>query len=96
MAILATFSLVVPASLIYKRVPTMWGALLGMLVGAIVCLAACIAGNLIITPLYAHMTTEQVVALIVPALLPFNLLKVIINCALALLIYKPVSKALGN
>lgn len=96
MAILATFSLVVPASLVYKRMPTMRGALLGMLVGAVVCLAACIVGNLIITPFYAHMTTDQVVALIVPALLPFNLLKIIVNCALALLIYKPVSKALGN
>jgi len=96
MAALATFSLVMPASLIYQRKTTQAGAILAMAVGAIVCLAACIVGNLIITPLYTGMPMADVAALIVPALLPFNLLKIAINCVVCALVYKPVTKALGN
>lgn len=94
MAILATLSLSVPAALIYRRDTTMRGAVLGMAVGAVVCLVACILGNIAITPLYAGMSADAVVALVVPALLPFNLLKIAINCVVAALVYKPVSKAL--
>lgn len=96
MAILATLSLVLPASLVYRRNTTLKGAIAGMAVGAVVCLAACILGNLLITPFYAGMPVDAVVALIVPALLPFNLAKIAINCVVTALIYKPVSKALGN
>ena len=94
MAILATLSLSVPAALAYRRDTTMRGAVLGMAVGAVVCLIACILGNIAITPLYAGMSADAVVALVVPALLPFNLLKIAINCVVAALVYKPVSKAL--
>lgn len=94
MATLATLSLSVPAALVYRRDTTMRGAVLGMAVGAVVCLVACILGNIAITPLYAGMSADAVVALVVPALLPFNLLKIAINCVVAALVYKPVSKAL--
>lgn len=96
MAMLATFSLVMPASLIYRRDNTRRGAALGMVVGGIVCVAACIVGNLIVTPLYAGMPVEAVAALIVPALLPFNVIKIAINCIVCGLIYKPVSKAIAD
>lgn len=96
MAMLATFSLVMPASLIYQKHTTMKGAIAGMVAGAIVSVLCCIVGNLIVTPIYADMTTEQVAALIVPALLPFNVAKVLINCVVCGLIYKPVTKALAD
>lgn len=96
MAMLATFSLVMPASLIYQKHTTMKGTIAGMVAGAIVSVLCCIVGNLIVTPIYAGMTTEQVAALIVPALLPFNVAKVLINCVVCGLIYKPVTKALAD
>lgn len=96
MAVLATFSLVMPAALVYQRNRTFKGAVIGMVVGAVVCLACTIVGNIIITPLYAGMATQDVIALIVPALLPFNLLKIAINCVVTAAIYKPVTKALAN
>ena len=58
MAILATFSLVMPASLIYRRQCTMRGAVLGLVVGGLVCLAACIVGNLIVTPVLHRNATR--------------------------------------
>ncbi len=53
-------------------------------------------GNLVITPLYSGMPPEAVAALIVPVLLPFNLLKIAINTALTLAVYKPVSTMVGQ
>ena len=96
MAIIATLSLVLPASLIYKRNTTFKGALIGMAVGAVVCLVCCIAANLIVTPIYMGTPREKVVEMIVPALLPFNVAKIAINCVVTALVYKPVTKALGN
>ena len=96
MAILATLSLVLPASIVYKHNTTFKGALVGMGIGAVVCLACCIAANLVITPLYMGAPTQTVIDMIVPALLPFNVLKIAINCAVTALVYKPITKALGN
>ncbi len=96
MAIIATLSLVLPASLVYKRNTTFKGALVGMGVGAVVCLACCILANLIITPIYMGAPTQTVIDMIVPVLLPFNVLKIAINCVVTALVYKPVAKALGN
>ncbi|MCH3947890.1 MAG: ECF transporter S component [Olsenella sp.] len=95
MAVLATFSLVMPASLIYRRNRTMRGAVLGLVTGSVVCLAACIVGNLIVTPFYTGMPLDAVIALIVPALLPFNLIKIAINCAVFAFIMRPAFKAMG-
>ncbi len=96
MAIIATLAMVLPASLVYKRDTTMRGAIVGMVIGAVVSVLLCIVANIIVTPIYAHMSTQAVIALIVPALLPFNVLKVVINAVVTTLVYKPVTKALGN
>ena len=97
MAVIATLSLVLPASLVYRRNTTFKGALLGMGVGAVVCLTCCILANLVITPLYMPETsTQAVISMIVPALLPFNVFKIAINCVATALVYKPVTKALGH
>ena len=89
-------ALSVPAALIYRRNKTRKGAVIGIIVGAIAALAVAIVGNMIVTPFYAHMTTAQVVALIVPALLPFNALKFTIHGVVTFLIYKPISNLLNR
>ena len=95
MAILATFTLVMPASLIYSHNRSLRGAILGLVVGAVVCLVACIVGNIFITPLYMDISVQGVIDTIVPILLPFNLAKIAINCVVTVLIYKPVTKVLS-
>lgn len=94
MAIIATLSLVWPASLIYQHDTTRRGSSIGMIVGSIVSIICCILANIVVTPIYAGMDMSAVVNMIVPFLLPFNALKVAINCVVTALIYKPVSKAL--
>ena len=96
MAVLVALALSVPAALIYRRNKTRKGAVIGIIVSAIVALVVAIVGNLIVTPFYAHMTTAQVVALIVPALLPFNALKFTIHGVITFLIYKPISNLLNR
>lgn len=96
MAIIATLSLVLPASLVYMRNRTFKGAIVGMVVGAVVCLICCILANLVITPIYMGAPVQTVIDMIIPVLLPFNVLKIAINCVVTALIYKPVTKALGN
>ena len=96
MAVLVALALSVPAALIYRRNKTRKGAVIGIIVGAIAALAVAIVGNVIVTPFYAHMTTAQVVALIVPALLPFNALKFTIHGVITFLIYKPISNLLNR
>jgi len=96
MAVLVALALSVPAALIYRRNKTRKGAVIGIIVGAIAALVVAIVGNMIVTPFYAHMTTAQVVALIVPALLPFNALKFTIHGVVTFLIYKPISNLLNR
>lgn len=96
MAIAVALAMSVPAALVYRRLRTRRGALIGIIAGAVVALAVAIIGNLLVTPLYADMTVEQVAAMIVPALLPFNLAKLAVHGVVTFLIYKPISNLLNR
>ncbi len=96
MAIIATLTLVLPASLIYQRNTTMRGAITGLVVGGVVCLSCCILANIVITPIYMGAPRDAVIAMIVPTLLPFNVLKIALNCVITAFVYKPISKALES
>lgn len=96
MAILVALGASLPVAFIFRKHPTRASAVTGILVGAAVALAAAIIGNLFITPLYAHMTMQQVAMLIVPVLLPFNLIKFAINGIVSFLCYKPICSLLNR
>ena len=96
MAILVALGYSLPVAFIYRRRSTRTGALTGILLGAAVALAAAIVGNLFITPLYAHMSMQQVASMSVPILLPFNLLKFAINGVVSFLCYRPVCKLIAR
>ena len=96
MAIVAGLALCVPAALVARRVSGTRGLALGMVVGAACALAACIAGNIVVTPLYTAVSTADVLAMIVPILLPFNALKIVINCVVTALIQRPVAQVVSR
>lgn len=96
MAIAVALAMSMPAALVYRRLRTRRGALIGIIAGAVVALAVAIIGNLLVTPIYADMTVEQVAAMIVPALLPFNLAKLAVHGVVTFLIYKPISNLLNR
>lgn len=96
MAIVAGVALCVPAAIIARRVGGTRGLIAGMVVGAVIALAACIGGNIVVTPLYTAVSTADVITMIVPILLPFNALKIVINCVVTALIQKPISQIVSR
>ena len=91
MNILVVIGYVVPSALIYKRFHTFAGACVGLAAGIVCSVALSIVGNLIVTPAWLGVPVDAVVAMIVPILIPFNLLKGLINAVLTLAIYKSIS-----
>lgn len=87
-----TFSLV--AGVIYRYKRTITGAVIGLVSAVFSVTAVMLLANLLITPYFMGAPREAVVALIVPLLLPFNLVKAVLNAAIVLLLYKPLSRIL--
>ncbi|MBO5891135.1 MAG: ECF transporter S component [Oscillospiraceae bacterium] len=94
MNLLSTCSFACTAAIIYKRRHTLGGAILGLGIGSILTVIVMLLWNWLITPLYMGQPREAVEALLLPAFLPFNLLKTGLNSALVLLLYKPLVSAL--
>ena len=82
------------ASVIYRFKKTLSGAVVGLCSAVCAMTAVMILANMFITPYYMGTTMEAVRSLIPTLLLPFNLLKGVINVGAVLLLYKPMSRAL--
>lgn len=83
------------ASFIYKKKHTMAGAVIALAAGVVICTIVMLVWNYLITPMYMEgVTREQVVGMLIPVFLPFNLVKGGMNMAVTLLLYKPVVEAL--
>ena len=48
--------------------------------------------NLVFTPLFMGAPVGEVVAMLVPAIIPFNLMKAALNSLVTFVIYKPISR----
>ena len=94
MNILASCSFACTAAFIYKKKHTLRGAVEGLLCGLIGMTIIMVLWNYLVTPIYLGYPREAVVELLLPAIIPFNLLKGGINMALVLLLYKHVVNAL--
>lgn len=94
MNILSTGSFSCIAALIYKRRHTASGAVIGLISGCLLMTAVMLLWNYLVTPLYMGCSREDVAELLIPAFLPFNLLKGGLNTAITLFLYKPVVTAL--
>ena len=88
----ATYTVV--AALIYTYRKSLKNAVLGLVAATLSMTAVMLAANLIITPGFKGVPVEAVIAMIPTLLLPFNLLKGILNAALGMLLYKPVTTAM--
>jgi riboflavin transporter FmnP len=92
MHMMATGTLVLTAGLIYKKFHTLKGAIAGLVAGTIAMTAVMIPVNLVIQPNFYGIPLEAVKKMIVPALIPFNLVKAGVNSVVTLIVYKTVSK----
>ena len=100
MNVLSSFFFSVVASVIYKYRKNFYDAILALVCGALSMTAVMMIANLFITPFYMTqvmnipMSTADVAEMIPALLLPFNLTKGILNAAIVLLFYKPISNAM--
>ncbi len=94
MNILSTCCFACTAAFIYKKQHTMKGAITGLVAGCLLTTAVMLLWNYLITPIYMGYPREAVAELLLPAFLPFNLLKGGLNTVITLLIYKPIVTAL--
>lgn len=94
MNLLSSVTFVLMASLIYKLKKSMAGAIIGLGSGVLAMTAVMMVANLLITPFYMGVSTSDVSAMIPSVLLPFNLVKAVLNAAIVLLLYKPLSTLL--
>jgi riboflavin transporter FmnP len=84
----------VTASLIYKCKRSLNGAIIGLYSAVILTAGLMIPLNILITPIYMKVPTDTVIKFIPTLLFPFNLAKALMNAAIVMFLYKPVSVAL--
>ncbi len=94
MNIVSTCAFAVPAAIVYKKMRTHKGAIIGLSLSVVVMAACMVLWNYIVTPYYMGVEREQVASMLATVFLPFNLAKGGVNMGLALLLYKPIVGAL--
>lgn len=91
MNILVVAGFILPAALVYRRSRTFKSGVIGLVLSAVTATVMAILGNLVITPMWLGVPLDAVVAMILPILTPFNLIKAGINAVLTLIVYKSIS-----
>ena len=93
MHVIATSAMVVATGLIYRnRRKTMASAAIALVVGVFTMTVAMVGVNLVITPWFMGVPVEMVQKMLIPTIIPFNLIKAGINCGFTFIIYKAVEK----
>ncbi len=90
MNIISSCSFACTAAFIYKRKHKLSGAILGLFCGWGCQVVVMMFWNYLIAPIYMGYPREAIVELLLPAFLPFNLIKGGLNAAITMLLYKPV------
>jgi riboflavin transporter FmnP len=90
----ATGSNVIVAGLIYRKMRSRKGALIGMGVGAVLQTLMMVPMNLIFTVNFFGVPYETVVALLPTAIIPFNAIKTVGNGIITFVLYKHAAKIL--
>lgn len=91
MHIMATGSFAVVAGNIYKHKKDRKSAIAALAAGVLVMTVVMCLANLVITPIYTGMPREAVADMILPIILPFNLIKAGVNALITFLLYKRIS-----
>jgi riboflavin transporter FmnP len=94
MNFVSTAAFVLPATIIYKKMHNLKGAVIGLVSGVVSMIIVMLLWNYILTPLYMGYPREAVAKMLPTVFLPFNALKGGLNAALTMLLYKPVITAL--
>ncbi len=92
MHVAASGTLALAAGLIYRVAHTRKGAILSLVAGTVSMGLVMMVANHFITPYFMGAPTKAVDDMLLPVILPFNLLKAGINSVVTMLVYKTVSR----
>ena len=95
MNVVSSCSFACTAALIHQKRRTFAGAAAGLLCGWGCMGAVMLLWNYLVAPVYMGCPRESVVKLLLPAFLPFNLIKGGLNAAITMLVYRPVVRSAG-
>ena len=96
MHIISTGSFVFIAGIIYKVKHNHLGAGVAVICGVIISAAVMIPANLLVTPLFMSVPMDVIKEMLLPIIIPFNLIKAGINGVVTFLLYKSISKLIGS
>ena len=91
MHVISTGTFVLTAGFIYRVKHSRPGAGIALICGVLTSATVMAAANMIITPLFMGVPTAAVRSMLLPVIIPFNLIKAGINGMVTFLLYKPVS-----
>ncbi|WP_300571545.1 ECF transporter S component [uncultured Acetatifactor sp.] len=94
MNVISSCAFACPAAYVYGKRRRLSSALGGLLGGWGCQVAVMMLWNYLVAPVYMGYSREAVAQLLLPAFLPFNVIKGGLNAGIALLLYKPVVTAL--
>jgi ECF transporter S component (folate family) len=88
MNIIIVVAFVLPASFAYKHSKSTVSTVIGLVISCIAMVAVALLANLVVTPIYTGWPIEAIIAIIPTILLPFNILKAVINSVLGFVLLK--------
>jgi riboflavin transporter FmnP len=96
MHFLATGVLVGVAGYFYKRYHTVKGAIIGLILGSFAMTVVMAVANLLLNPIFYGIPREEVMKLLLPGIIPFNITKSFINSGITILVYKKLANFLRS
>ncbi|AXX65569.1 MAG: ECF transporter S component [Lactobacillus sp.] len=94
MNVIAAICFVLPPVIAYSKKKKTKNLIIGLIVGIIMLTISMLLWNYLLAPIFFGYPRSQVVGMLIPIILPFNLIKGGLNSLFVLILYKPIVKAL--
>ncbi len=92
----ASGALVVVSGVIYRKWKTVWSLILGLMLGSLAMTALMIPLNLFFTVRFLVVPFQAVIDMLVPAIIPFNLIKAVLNSTVTAVLFFPLKEILNR
>ena len=96
MHFVATGSMAAVAGLVYKKHHSFKGAIAALGFGALTMTVVMVPLNLLITPIYTGASVQFVAGMLLPAIIPFNLINSVVNCVVTFIVYKHIMRLIDK
>jgi riboflavin transporter FmnP len=85
---------VLPAAIICRKEQGLGRSIVSLVISAACAIVMAVLMNLLITPIYSGAPLDSIIAMILPILLPFNIIKYVANSILSFIVFKTLGPLL--